>query len=64
VSTTALAAIFYFGLKTGGLMGMVWGYFTYAIVASPFIYLSAATLVSLHLSDMLKNLSGVSSPLS
>jgi O-antigen/teichoic acid export membrane protein len=60
VSTTALAATFYFGLKMGGLMGMVWGYFTYAIVASPFIYLAAATLVNLRLSDMLKNLSGVS----
>ena len=59
VSTAALAAVFYFGLKTGGLMGMLWGYFGYSIVASPFIYLAAATLVNLHLSDMLKNLSGV-----
>ena len=59
-ATAALAVVFYFGLKTGGLMGMVWGYFTYSIVASPFVYLAAATLVSLHLSDMFKNLSGVS----
>jgi O-antigen/teichoic acid export membrane protein len=59
VSTAALAVVFYFGLKTGGLMGMVWGYFAFSIVASPFIYLVAATLVNLHLSDMLKNLSGV-----
>jgi O-antigen/teichoic acid export membrane protein len=60
VSTAALAGVFYFGLKTGGLMGMVWGYLVYSIVASPFIYLAAATLVNLRLSDMLKNLSGVS----
>ena len=59
ISTFALAATFYFGLKTGGLMGMVWGYFAYCVLASPFIYLAAATLVNLHLSDMLKNLSGV-----
>jgi O-antigen/teichoic acid export membrane protein len=59
VSTAVLAVVFYFGLKTGGLMGMVWGYLVYSIVASPFIYLAAATLVSLHLSDMLKNLRGV-----
>jgi PST family polysaccharide transporter len=59
VHITAVACVFYFGLKTGGLMGMVWGYLVYSIVASPFIYLAAATLVNLHLSDMLKNLSGV-----
>jgi len=57
--TLGTSIAFYLGYWAAGMTGMVWAYFIFCLMAAPFIYLSAASLIQLTLLDLLRNLRGL-----